>query len=549
MLRTVGRGGAIAATAALVGTLSACSIGGVDRVSVRGCVPAAPLIPAATVEPCGGAIVDATAARLVRIDERGEPVNELAEAITSSDNKVFTVRLRKDARFHDGTPVRAANFVDAWNHSAGCEQGFAGSTAYAPIAGFAAVHGDGANCRTSPAPATAMSGLKVVDDHTFTITLSQTLPGFPARLADRAYAALPDAYFVNPDGFAERPVGAGPFRVRQANTQGVLLDRFDDHVGPKAAAEGIDYRYYTELNAAYADVVSGDLDVTDDLPVDRVLDGHVARDVGKRRVQQPAAVLEGLALAPNDTSLDDVRLRRALGMALDRQLLVDQVTGGGRTPATSWVPAAAGGLPDTCGPTCTHNEEAARELWRQSGGLKSPIAIVVTKDRSQRFTATAMCNMWRNVLAVQCSVTEVADAKTLKQTLAGAGPTTFTIATIRAEQPTSEAFLRQAYGAAHLDEGSAKNGSRTATAGVTERSRTSATGTTPSAYEKLLLQADQLPAGERAEALRRDAQRRLFDTVPMIPLWTRDGMAVWSSHVRDVRLRADGTLDLTTVKR
>ena len=84
--------------------------------TVRGCNPQNPLIPSNTTEICGGNVLDAVTAKLVNYNpENAAPENEIAESIETTDNMNFTITLKKGCKFHDGTEVKAKNFVDAWN--------------------------------------------------------------------------------------------------------------------------------------------------------------------------------------------------------------------------------------------------------------------------------------------------------------------------------------------------------------------------------------------------------------------------------------------------
>jgi oligopeptide transport system substrate-binding protein len=97
------------------------------EVVVAGCTPENPLIPGNTSETCGGDIIDAMTSKLVRYNtDTAAPENEIAESIETTDNKVFTVKL-KPYKFHDGTEVTAKSFVDAWNYTAYGPNGQAGS--------------------------------------------------------------------------------------------------------------------------------------------------------------------------------------------------------------------------------------------------------------------------------------------------------------------------------------------------------------------------------------------------------------------------------------
>ena len=117
------------------------------EITVAGCTPENPLVPGNTAEVCGGDIVDAMTSKLVEYNtENAAPENDIAESIETTDNKLFTVKL-KPYKFHDGTEVKAKNFVDAWNYTAYGPNGQEGSYFMGPIAGYADVQCPDADCK------------------------------------------------------------------------------------------------------------------------------------------------------------------------------------------------------------------------------------------------------------------------------------------------------------------------------------------------------------------------------------------------------------------
>ena len=144
-------GMALAAITSIVLVASACGGGGTEpqpgtsqagsarraeRSPLPGCTPENPLIPANTSEACGGDMIDAMTSKLVRYNaENAAPENDIAESIETKDNQHFTVKL-KPYKFHDGTDVKAKNFVDAWNYTAYAPNGQADSYFFAPVAGL-----------------------------------------------------------------------------------------------------------------------------------------------------------------------------------------------------------------------------------------------------------------------------------------------------------------------------------------------------------------------------------------------------------------------------
>src|SRR5215217_299385 len=197
--RTSGSAAAAIASLALIAT--ACGGGGAEpepgvsqsagqaggEITVYGCTPQNPPIPGNTNEACGSYVVVPMTAKLIRYDvENASPINDIAESIETTDNKLFTVKL-KPYKFHDGTDVKAKNFVDAWNYTAYGPNGQGNSYFFGPVAGYADTQCPDADCKQDPKSKT-MSGLKVVDDKTFTIKTSEPVSNLPVRLGYNAFA-------------------------------------------------------------------------------------------------------------------------------------------------------------------------------------------------------------------------------------------------------------------------------------------------------------------------------------------------------------------------
>jgi oligopeptide transport system substrate-binding protein len=99
------------------GTSQAGGQGG--EISVRSGTPQNPLIPGNSQEQNGNNILDAVTAKLVHYNtDTAAPELDIAQSIETKDNQNFTVKLKPGYKFHDGTEVKAKNFVDAWNWNA-----------------------------------------------------------------------------------------------------------------------------------------------------------------------------------------------------------------------------------------------------------------------------------------------------------------------------------------------------------------------------------------------------------------------------------------------
>ena len=202
-MRVFARKGAVIGAVGFALVLSACGGGDDDEgagegespgaegptgaVVIGGCQPQNPLMPANTNEVCGGDPLDAIFSKLVRYNpDTAAPELEIAESIESEDNITWTVTLKDGWTFHDGTPVTAESFVNAWNYSAYGPNAYLNSLLLQRSASRAVdeVQGEDADgdevITEDEAPVTEMSGLTVVDDLTFTIKLSAPQSVVPA---------------------------------------------------------------------------------------------------------------------------------------------------------------------------------------------------------------------------------------------------------------------------------------------------------------------------------------------------------------------------------
>src|SRR5690349_19398001 len=266
-MRVTARKAATVAAIAAVGLLaSACSDSGEKSpsasagasggdISYAGCTPQNPFIPANTNETCGGDFLDTILAKAVHYNpETAAPEMDLATKIESSDNQNFTVTLNKGRKFQDGTEVKAKNFVDAWNWNRNGVNGTLNSYFFDPIEGSADMdcgtfdkdQGTGDNdpkagdpdCKGKPPKAKTLSGLKVVDDYTFTIKTTEKVSNLPVRLGYTAFAPLPDSFFAD-DGaaFGKKPIGAGPYKFVSYEQGTSMVVEKDPNYGGKFAGK------------------------------------------------------------------------------------------------------------------------------------------------------------------------------------------------------------------------------------------------------------------------------------------------------------------------
>lgn len=549
-MRSVSRSMAVAAISALALTVSACGGGGAEEepnengaganggeIVVRGCEPEQKdMVPSNANESCGSDILDLTTATLVHYDaDTAEPSNDIAESIETEDNQNFTVKIKSDYKWSDGTTVTAKDFVDAWNYTAYGPNAVGTSYFMTPIEGFDDVQCTGESeedpCGGAGAPkAKDMSGLEVVDDTTFTIKTSEKVSNLPVRVGYKAFAPLPPSFFEDKEAYAKAPVGAGPYKLTKVDpTTEFVLERNEHYAGEfDGKAEQVTFKVYNDPSAAYQDLVAGNIDVSDEIPTDVLTDDVWLKDLEDRGATREVGIIGHIAVNPKtDPRFEDVRVRRAISMAIDRQSVVDTIFAGQRKPAIGWVAPVVDGFKDgACGEWCEFNPEEAKKLLEEAGGFEGKVTIASNTDSDHGPWIEAVCNSIRQSLGVECTIQPYptfAEYQTANSNREIKGLFRYGW---QMDYPSIENFLAPTFG----------KGAESNYADYEDPE-----------FNKKLEEAASADTLEEANALYQEAEAMLAEDMRYIPMWHYAINAGWSDKVDNVKVNAFGTPDLTQV--
>jgi peptide/nickel transport system substrate-binding protein len=294
----------------------------------------------------------------------------------NAEGTEWTFTLREGVTFHDGTPFDAAavcfNF-DRWfnfDSAAAQSQAIYYTDTFGGYANNLAEGGDPVyNSCAAPEPNTAV------------ITLNRNKGAFPAAfgltsLSISSPTALQqyDADTIEQSGEAftyseyanEHPTGTGPFKFesfdRAANT--ITLVRNDEYWGEPAQLERLIFRVIPDENARRQELQAGTIDGYD-LPSPADWEGLEA-DGNQVLVRPPFNILYLGINQANNPALQDVRVRQAIGFALDRESLVQNQLPEGASVATQFMPNTVAGYADDIQPI-PYDPERARQLLAEAG--------------------------------------------------------------------------------------------------------------------------------------------------------------------------------------
>ncbi|MGW1492213.1 peptide ABC transporter substrate-binding protein [Streptomyces sp. NPDC002402] len=484
--------------------------------------PQNPLEPANTNEVQGGKVLDMLFRGLKRYNAKtGAAEDMLAEKIVTTDSVNFTITVKDGWTFSNGEKVTAKSFVDAWNYGAQLKNNQKNAYFFGYIDGYAQVHPE-----TGQATAQTLSGLKVVNDQTFTVKLNQKFSTFPDTLGYSAFSPLPQAFFDNHDAWLSKPIGNGPYTVASyAKGSQLSMRKWDDYPGTdKAQNGGIDLIVYTDNNTAYTDLTAGNLDLVDDVPASQLK--NVSADLGDRYINTPAGIIQTIAFPYYDKAWDTpnaAKVRTGLSMAINRQQITDTIFQKTRTPAKDWtspVLGADGGFSETlCGTACEYNPTEAKKLVTEGGGIPGgQLKVSYNADAgSHKEWVDALCNSINNALGndqacVGNPIGTFADFRNQIGQHKMPGPFR---AGWQMDYPLIQNFLQPLY----YTNASSNDGLWT-----------------NAEFDKLVDQANAETDTAKAVETFQQAEEVVRDQMAAIPLWYQNGSAGYSERVSNVAL-------------
>jgi oligopeptide transport system substrate-binding protein len=503
-------------------------------ISVNSTEPENPLVPGNTNETGGGKVIDALFSPLVEYDpQSAEPRNLVAESIETTDSKVYTIKIRDGWTFHDGTPVTAQSFINAWNFTAYSPNGQQNGPFFSQIQGYADVHTEDPDGTSGPqeAPQPAaqeMSGLRAVDDLTLEVTLSAPFAVFPTMLGYRAFSPLPDSFFADQAAWEANPIGNGPFRyVSRQPGANIMVERYEEWPGdPRPSIGGVEFRFYESAEAAYADVVSSNLDFIEVIPPSGLAGNLYETDLADRSVSRTYLGVQRLGFPLYDPRYQDPQLRQAISMAIDREAVNQQIFGGTRPPADGLVaPDVPGRVENQCGELCTHNPERAKALFAASG-FQGPIEITSNADAGNAEWIQATCVTITNSLGVPCNFVPVPTFGEIRTAINAREMDDLYRSGWVADYPSIENFLNPMYRTgASTNDGEYSN----------------------PAVDAKLAEADAAPSIEEGNVLYQEAERLIIQDMPAIPVYFQSFQAGWSERLQSVTVTPFRELDLESV--
>ncbi|MDM2910852.1 oligopeptide ABC transporter substrate-binding protein OppA [Citrobacter sp. Cpo012] len=336
-------------------------------------------------------------------DVDGKPSPGVAEKWENKDYKVWTFHLRKDAKWSDGTPVTAQDFVYSW-------QRLANPNTASPYASYLQ-YGHIVNIDDIIAgkkPVTDL-GVKALDDHTFEVTLSEPVPYFYKLLVHSSVSPVPRAAV---EKFGEKwtqpanIVTNGAYKLKDwVVNERIVLERNTNYWDN--AKTVINQVTYLPISSEVTDVNryrSGEIDMTyNNMPIE--LFQKLKKEIPNEVHVDPYLCTYYYEINNQKAPFNDVRVRTALKLALDRDIIVNKVKNQGDLPAYSFTPPYTDGAklvePEWFKWSQEKRNEEAKKLLAEAGyTAEKPLTFDLLYNTSDlhKKLAIAAASIWKKNL-------------------------------------------------------------------------------------------------------------------------------------------------------
>lgn len=277
---------------------------------------------------------------------------------TSEDGKTWTFKLRKDVKFHDGSDFNADavvyNFERMWDKSHPQHKGDF-SYFHDMFGGFKGDKGS------------IIEGIKAIDANTVEFKLSTPLAPFLANLGMSTFAIIsPEALKKYGDKIGENPVGTGPFKFKEwKRNDSITLEKFDKYWQPGLPKlDQAVFKVIPDNTARLTALKSGEIDIMDGLnPSDKK---QVEADSKLQLLLRPSMNVGYLSMNNSKPPFDNVKVRQAISMAINKKGLIDAFFNGLAEPAKNPLPPSLWGYNKNI-QDYGYDPEKAKQLLAQAG--------------------------------------------------------------------------------------------------------------------------------------------------------------------------------------
>jgi oligopeptide transport system substrate-binding protein len=346
---------------------------------------------------------------LVSTDANGHLAPAVAESWENTDYQTWTFHLRPGAVWSDGSPVTAQDFVYSWQRLADPKTG----SPYASYLQYARIENIDAILAGKKPPESL--GVSAIDDKTLKVTLSEPVPYFVSMLSHTSMKPVKQAVvekFGDKWTLPQNYVGNGAYRLSEwVVNERIVLERNPSYWNNSKTV--IEQATFLPLSSEVSDINryrSGEIDITNSA-IPPNLYAKMKREIPEQLHVNPYLCTFYYEINNQRAPFTDERVRAAVKLTLDRDIIANKIMGQGQIPAYSFTPTFTEGgnfsQPKWAGWTQEKRNEEAKKLLAQAGfTAEKPLKFTLlynTSDQNKQ-QAIAAASMWKKNLGAQVTL-------------------------------------------------------------------------------------------------------------------------------------------------
>ncbi len=365
-----------------------------------------------TTDVASGDILREVISGLYKLDANDNPVPELAtDTQVSEDGRTYTMKLREDAKWSNGEPVTAHDFVFAYQSV--CDPKTASTYAFIMYENLE----NGLDVYEGKKDPSEL-GVKAIDDYTLEVTFTNPIPYAKHLFTFSTYYPMNQKAYeeIGADRYAkdaDKIVTNGPYKIAEwVHDDHVTLEKNPDYYNAdEIKIEKVKYLMMKDANARMNAFKAGQVDGIE-------LTGEQIEQLTNEGVETNKYVDNGVWYLQYNTKkagLNNAKIRQALGLAVDTKSLCDNVRKDGSVPATGLVPTGIAGANETkyrdkAGDMIQYNMEEAKKLLEE--GLKEEgltaetfkISLITDDTTVAQKEAAFYQEQWKQALGISVDV-------------------------------------------------------------------------------------------------------------------------------------------------
>ncbi|EKO3589439.1 oligopeptide ABC transporter substrate-binding protein OppA [Vibrio metschnikovii] len=345
---------------------------------------------------------------LVNQDADGNTIPGVAERWETSDNQTYTFYLRKDAKWSNGDPVTAQDFVYSWQRAVDP----ATASPYSWYMEYTKMKN--AKEIIAGEKASTTLGVKALDDHTLVVELDTPLPYFVMMTG---HTTMKPVHKGTIEKHGDEWTRAGNYVSNGAYMldRWVVNERLELKRNPnywddsKTVINKVTFLPIENQVAEMNRFLSGEIHITNEVPIEHFR--RLQRDHADSVSVVGSLCTYYYGFNNQKPPLDDVRVRKALSFAIDRDVIANAIMGQGEKPAYFLTPEITAGfqpeMPAYGKMTQQQRLAEAKKLLEEAGYNRSnPLRfnLLYNTSENHRKVATAIQSMWRSGLGVNVTL-------------------------------------------------------------------------------------------------------------------------------------------------